>query len=173
MQSNRISHFFDLRGPSFTTDTACSSSLVALHAACQSLRSGESSMAIVGGCHLNMLPEFWISFSKSRYFIPKPNSPALNLKFHLSDRVIGSSPTTAGRSRLTVGGRDLDEARAAASSSSSLWIRRSAIRTLSGLSLPTAGLIKTARRPESRCPTARPRVCKHQPLFFFGCPPES
>lgn len=67
MQSNRISHFFDLRGPSFTTDTACSSSLVALHAACQSLRSGESSMAIVGGCHLNMLPEFWISFSKSRW----------------------------------------------------------------------------------------------------------
>ncbi|KAI2602442.1 ketoacyl-synt-domain-containing protein [Hypoxylon sp. NC1633] len=68
MQSNRISHFFDLRGPSFTTDTACSSSLVALHVACQSLRAGESGMAIVGGCHLNMLPEFWISFSKSRLF---------------------------------------------------------------------------------------------------------
>ncbi len=66
MQSNRISHFFDLRGPSFTTDTACSSSLVALHTACQSLRLGESSMAIVGGCHLNMLPEFWVSFAKSR-----------------------------------------------------------------------------------------------------------
>lgn len=68
MQSNRLSHFFDLRGPSFTTDTACSSSLVALHVACQSLRTGESNMAIVGGCHLNMLPEFWISFSKSRLF---------------------------------------------------------------------------------------------------------
>ncbi|GAW12429.1 hypothetical protein ANO14919_017950 [Xylariales sp. No.14919] len=68
MQSNRISHFFDLKGPSFTTDTACSSSLVALHVACQSLRTGESGMAIVGGCHLNMLPEFWISFSKSRLF---------------------------------------------------------------------------------------------------------
>ncbi|KAI1774242.1 ketoacyl-synt-domain-containing protein [Hypoxylon cercidicola] len=68
MQSNRLSHFFDLRGPSFTTDTACSSSLVALHVACQSLRTGESGMAIVGGCHLNMLPEFWISFSKSRLF---------------------------------------------------------------------------------------------------------
>ena len=66
MQSNRISHFFDLRGPSFTTDTACSSSLVALHTACQSLTLGESSMAIVGGCHLNMLPEFWVSFAKSR-----------------------------------------------------------------------------------------------------------
>ncbi|KAI2643595.1 ketoacyl-synt-domain-containing protein [Xylaria nigripes] len=68
MQSNRISHFFDLKGPSFTTDTACSSSLVSLHVACQSLRTGESEMAVVGGCHLNMLPEFWISFSKSRLF---------------------------------------------------------------------------------------------------------
>lgn len=66
MQSNRISHFFDLRGPSFTADTACSSSLVALHCAVQSLRAKESSMALVGGCHLNMLPEFWISFAKSR-----------------------------------------------------------------------------------------------------------
>jgi 3-oxoacyl-(acyl-carrier-protein) synthase len=67
MQSNRISHFFDLRGPSLTMDTACSSSLVALHQACQSLRNGESKSAIVGGCHLNMLPEIWISMSKSRY----------------------------------------------------------------------------------------------------------
>lgn len=66
MQSNRISHFFDLRGPSFTADTACSASLVALHLACQSLRTGESTQAIVGSCHLNMLPEFWSSFSTSR-----------------------------------------------------------------------------------------------------------
>jgi acyl transferase domain-containing protein len=66
MQSNRISHFFDLRGPSFTMDTACSSSLVALHQACQSIRNGESKAAIVGGCHLNMLPEFFVSMSKSR-----------------------------------------------------------------------------------------------------------
>lgn len=66
MQSNRISHFFDLRGPSFTMDTACSSSLVALHQACQSIRTEESKVAIVGGCHLNMLPEFFVSMSKSR-----------------------------------------------------------------------------------------------------------
>jgi acyl transferase domain-containing protein/NADPH:quinone reductase-like Zn-dependent oxidoreductase/NAD(P)-dependent dehydrogenase (short-subunit alcohol dehydrogenase family)/acyl carrier protein len=79
MQSNRISHFFDLRGPSFTTDTACSSSLVALHLACQSLRTGESSMAIVGGCHLNMLPEFWISFSKSRLARPSATGGAPRL----------------------------------------------------------------------------------------------
>ncbi|KAK3303121.1 polyketide synthase [Chaetomium strumarium] len=66
MQSNRISHFFDLRGPSFTSDTACSSSMVAVHLACQSLRAGETSCALVGACHLNMLPEFWISFSTCR-----------------------------------------------------------------------------------------------------------
>ncbi|PSR80092.1 hypothetical protein BD289DRAFT_76888 [Coniella lustricola] len=66
MQSNRLSHFFDLRGPSFTLDTACSSSLVALHTACQSIRNGESSVAITGACHLNLAPDSFISFSTGR-----------------------------------------------------------------------------------------------------------
>lgn len=42
--ANRLSWFFDFKGPSIAVDTACSSSLVALHLACQSIRSGESSM---------------------------------------------------------------------------------------------------------------------------------
>lgn len=50
--SNRISYFFDFRGPSVTMDTACSSSLAALHFAVQSLRNGESSSSIVGGVNL-------------------------------------------------------------------------------------------------------------------------
>ncbi|KAK3170552.1 Type I Iterative PKS [Lepraria neglecta] len=40
-----------------TIDTACSSSLSALHTAFQSLQTGESSVAIVGGSHLNLRPE--------------------------------------------------------------------------------------------------------------------
>ena len=38
MLANRLSCFFDSRGPSITLDTACSSSLNALHLCCQSLR---------------------------------------------------------------------------------------------------------------------------------------
>ena len=65
--SNRISYYFDLTGPSFTIDTACSSSLVALHQACQKLRRGECSMAIVASCHLNILPDFFVTMSMSRH----------------------------------------------------------------------------------------------------------
>jgi acyl transferase domain-containing protein/acyl-CoA synthetase (AMP-forming)/AMP-acid ligase II/acyl carrier protein len=48
----RVSHWLDLRGPNMTINTACSSSLVAVHLACDSLRRGESKMAIAGGAYL-------------------------------------------------------------------------------------------------------------------------
>lgn len=66
LMANRLSYYFDFRGPSFTIDTACSSSLGALHLACQALRAGEISSAIVGGCHLNVLPDYFITMSMSR-----------------------------------------------------------------------------------------------------------
>ncbi|TIA62468.1 polyketide synthase [Aureobasidium pullulans] len=66
MQSNRLSYYFDLRGPSMTVDTACSSSLVALHSAMQSLRNGESSSAVVAAAHLNLTPDFFVTMSNTQ-----------------------------------------------------------------------------------------------------------
>ncbi|KAK4452526.1 putative polyketide synthase [Podospora aff. communis PSN243] len=50
--SNRISHVFNLKGPSIVCNTACSSSVYALHNACNALRNKECEGAIVGGVNL-------------------------------------------------------------------------------------------------------------------------
>lgn len=63
--ANRLSYVLDLRGPSVSVDTACSSSLVALHHACNSLRTGEASSALVGGVSLLLHPYPFIGFTKA------------------------------------------------------------------------------------------------------------
>nr|ALP31864.1 polyketide synthase 36 [Diaporthe helianthi] len=50
--SNRISHVFNLNGPSIVVNTACSSSVYALHNACNALRNNECIGALVGGVNL-------------------------------------------------------------------------------------------------------------------------
>ncbi|RKU46330.1 Type I Iterative Polyketide synthase (PKS) [Coniochaeta pulveracea] len=63
MASNRISHFFDLRGPSMTVDTGCSTTLTALHQAVQSLRAGDADMSIVGGSNVMLNPDMFKTMS--------------------------------------------------------------------------------------------------------------
>jgi acyl transferase domain-containing protein len=63
MASNRLSHFFDLRGPSMSMDTGCSTTLTALHQGCQNLRTGESDMSIVGGANLIINPDMLVAMS--------------------------------------------------------------------------------------------------------------
>ncbi len=52
--STRVSHIFDLKGPSINVQTACSTSLVAVHFAAQALLSGECDMALAGGVTIEL-----------------------------------------------------------------------------------------------------------------------
>src|SRR5438093_4319897 len=70
MVANRLSHAFDFRGPSLATDTACSSSLVAAHLACQSIWSGEATLALAGGVNVMIRPDFTIAESKGGFLPP-------------------------------------------------------------------------------------------------------
>ena len=63
--SGRISYTLGLQGPSISVDTGCSASLVAVHLACQSLRAGESRMALAGGVNLILMPDTTIVLSKA------------------------------------------------------------------------------------------------------------
>lgn len=64
------SHFFNWKGPNLVVDTACSSSLVSLHLACQSLRSGESEIAIAGGVDILIDESQYLVLSEGKALSP-------------------------------------------------------------------------------------------------------
>ncbi|GMQ63944.1 SDR family NAD(P)-dependent oxidoreductase [Vallitalea maricola] len=65
--SNRVSYVMNFTGPSLTVDTACSSSLYAVHLACESIKRGESSMAVAGGVNLSLHPSKYIALSQTQF----------------------------------------------------------------------------------------------------------
>ncbi|MDJ1631750.1 polyketide synthase [Bacillus velezensis] len=65
--ANRVSYFFDLHGPSLAIDTMCSSSLSAVHFACESIKRGESTLAIAGGVNLSLHPDKYTLLSQNHF----------------------------------------------------------------------------------------------------------
>lgn len=111
MASNRISHFFDLRGPSMTVDTGCSTTLTALHQAVQSLRAGDADMSIVGGSNVMLNPDMFKTMSS-----------------------LGLLSATVGHSLLMIARTGTDVVKAWRRLSSSRWLQRCETETRSGLS---------------------------------------
>src|SRR6185312_11156104 len=62
--ANRVSYFYDFRGPSVAVDTACSSSLVAVHHGVQALRNGEADVVLAGGVNALITPLVTVGFDE-------------------------------------------------------------------------------------------------------------
>lgn len=62
--ANRLSYFYDLKGPSMAIDTACSSSLTALHLAANAILNNNCSQAIAGGVNVILSPGPTITLSQ-------------------------------------------------------------------------------------------------------------
>ncbi|WP_328658440.1 polyketide synthase Pks13 [Nocardia salmonicida] len=63
--ANRVSYFYDFRGPSVTVDTACSSTIVAVHQAVRALRTGEADVALAGGVNMILAPVITLGFDQN------------------------------------------------------------------------------------------------------------
>ncbi|WP_209859967.1 SDR family NAD(P)-dependent oxidoreductase [Paenibacillus shirakamiensis] len=69
--ANRVSYWFDFKGPSMAIDTMCSSSLTAIHLACHSIIRGECSLAIAGGVNVSIHPNKYLMLAQGKFISSK------------------------------------------------------------------------------------------------------
>ncbi|BCH57154.1 SDR family NAD(P)-dependent oxidoreductase [Agrobacterium vitis] len=69
--ASRLSYSLNLKGPALVVNTGCSSSAVALHLACESLRSGETDLALAGGVHAGLDHLALVSTSEIEMLSPR------------------------------------------------------------------------------------------------------
>lgn len=62
--ANRLSYFYDLKGPSMAVDTACSSSLTAFHLGVKAILNGDCTQSIVAGVNAILSPGPSITLSQ-------------------------------------------------------------------------------------------------------------
>ncbi|KAF4239421.1 hypothetical protein CNMCM8980_003116 [Aspergillus fumigatiaffinis] len=72
--SNRLSYFFDWKGPSISVDTACSSSLAAVHLGVQALRAGECKISCVGGSNIILNADCYLAATSLHLLSPTGRS---------------------------------------------------------------------------------------------------
>ncbi|TGJ79824.1 hypothetical protein E0Z10_g8943 [Xylaria hypoxylon] len=70
MLANRISWFYDLRGPSVNLDSACSSSAMAVDLSCQLLHNGTTNIGVVAGCNMLLDPDYSMILSNMQMLSP-------------------------------------------------------------------------------------------------------
>ncbi|KAK9916399.1 hypothetical protein WJX75_002178 [Coccomyxa subellipsoidea] len=71
MFANRLSWFYNFKGPSKIVDTACSSSFVALNDAISDIKAGVVDYAVVGGASAILRPQTSLAFGKLNMLSPE------------------------------------------------------------------------------------------------------
>ncbi len=97
--STRVSHVFDLKGPSINLQTACSTSLVAIHYACQALRTGEIDMALAGGVTIELPQGRGYEFKENEILSPDGHCHAFDHR--AQGTVFGSGAGAVALRRLS------------------------------------------------------------------------
>jgi acyl transferase domain-containing protein/acyl carrier protein len=161
--TGRVSYLLGLNGPSVSVDTACSSSLVAVHLACQSLRSGETDLAIAGGANTIVLPDNAIVFAKSGMLSPDGRCKSFDASANGFVRGEGCGVVVLKRLSKALADGDLIHA----------VIRGSAINqdgASSGLTAPSGPAQEEAIRAALRVANAEPRDVQWVETHGTGTP---